>query len=95
MEMAATHTRLKNLQEHPKAVALSGNGTGLSSEGVSLEDINALDHIEQSSNISEMVANVVIEEQAHITIQSGKRCDPSSPGYDMGIPPAIYEEAMQ
>ena len=41
------------------------------------------------------MANVVIEEQAHITIRSDKRHDPSSPSYNMGILPATYEETMQ
>ena len=40
------------------------------------------------------VVNLVILEHAHLTIHSDTRQDPGSPGYDMGIPPATYDEAM-
>ena len=43
---------------------------------------------------SDAVVNLVIVEQAHLAIQSNTRRDPGSPGYDMGIPPATYDEAM-
>jgi hypothetical protein len=39
-------------------------------------------------------ANVVIEEQANVSIHSDKRRNPSSANYDMKIPPATYDEAV-
>ena len=44
---------------------------------------------------SDAVVNLVIAEQAHLAIQSNTHHDPGSPGYDMGIPPATYDEAMR
>ena len=44
---------------------------------------------------SDAIVNLVIAEQAHLAIQSNTRRDPGSPGYDMGIPPATYDEAMR
>ena len=41
------------------------------------------------------VVNLVISEHAHLAICSDTRQDPGSPGYDMGIPPATYDEAMR
>ena len=41
------------------------------------------------------VVNLVISEHAHLAIRSDTRRDPGSPGYDMGIPPATYDEAMR
>ena len=40
------------------------------------------------------MVNLVISEHAHLAIRSDTRWDPGSPGYDMGIPLATYDEAM-
>lgn len=94
---AATKARLQTLQQRQEAIA-----AGIRSEGapevnkrVSLEDVNDLWQIEQNSAIPETVANIIIKEQAHITIRSDKHHDPLVLDYDMGIPLATYEEAMQ
>ena len=41
------------------------------------------------------VVNLVISEHALLAIRSDTRWDPGSPGYDMGVPPATYDEAMR
>ena len=41
------------------------------------------------------VVNLVISEHAHLAIRSNTQRDPGSPGYDMGIPPVTYNEAMR
>ena len=63
---------------------------------------NSLGTIKSNDDIPDLTADVVIgeqahivEEQAHIAIRSNKRRDPSSPDYDMSIPLATYEEAIQ
>jgi hypothetical protein len=53
-----------------------------------------LEEIEPNIDVPEVFANVVIEEQANITIRSDHKCNPMSADYDMKIPPATYEEAM-
>ena len=40
------------------------------------------------------VVNLVISEHAHLAIHSNTWRDLGSPGYDMSIPPATYDEAM-
>ena len=96
-ELAATKARLQTLQKHQKAIVdgIQSEGAPKLSKGVSLEEVNDLKPIEENNAVPEAVANVVIEEQAHITIRSNKRHNPLVPDYDMGIPPATYEEAMQ
>ena len=66
------------------------------------EHANSLRPIELNGDVSDLAADVVIgeqahviEEQAHIAIRSDKHRDPSSPDYDMPIPPATYDEAVQ
>jgi len=63
-------------------------------QGVCLEGVDELHPIEPNAEVPEVVANVVIKEQAHITIWSDQRHDPSAPDYDMKIPPATYDEAV-
>ena len=80
-------------------------GSPSSSEGVNSDEHthpNSLRSIESNGDVSDLAADVVIgeqahvvEEQAHIAIRSDKRRDPSSPDYDMSIPPATYDEAVQ
>ena len=43
---------------------------------------------------SEAVVNLVLVKHANLAVQSNIRHDPGSPGYDLSIPPATYEEAM-
>ena len=45
--------------------------------------------------LSDAIINLVIAEQAHLAIWSDTCRDLGSPGYDMGIPPATYDEAMR
>ena len=45
--------------------------------------------------LSDAVINLVIAEQVHLAIWSDTHRDLGSPDYDMGIPPATYDEAMQ
>lgn len=97
-ELAATHTRLQTLQEDWEAAATGTNSKGMSDSSanrVSLQDVNALHPVEGNTNMPEIIANVMIKEQAHITLYSNKYCDPSSPGFNMGIPSATYDKAMQ
>jgi hypothetical protein len=51
--------------------------------------------IEPNIDIPEVFANMVIKEHAHITIHSDRKCDPTSPDYDLKIPPATYIKAVQ
>jgi hypothetical protein len=54
-----------------------------------------LTNIESNVDITEAMANACIEEQAHVAICSNHKRNPSNPDYDMAIPPATYNEAMQ
>lgn len=59
------------------------------------EDVEEdLTQVEPNVDVPEVYANVVIEEQANVSIRSDKRCNPSSANYDMKIPPATYDEAV-
>lgn len=59
------------------------------------EDVEEdLSRIEPNVDVPEVFANVVIEEQANISIRSDRRRNPSSADYDMKIPPATYDEAI-
>jgi hypothetical protein len=51
--------------------------------------------VEPNIDIPEVMANICIEEQAHIALRSNRRRNPSNPDYDMSLPPTTYEEAMQ
>ena len=74
------------------------------SEGVTSNETmsaDSLEAIESNNDVPDIAADVaigkqahVIKEQAHIAIRSDKHRDPSTPDYDMSIPPATYEEAM-
>jgi len=44
---------------------------------------------------SEAVVNLVLVEHTNLAICSNTHCDPGTPGYDLGVPPATYEEAMR
>jgi len=55
----------------------------------------SIEDVEPNPDVSELMANVVIEEQAHVAIRSNQRRNPHNPDYDMNIPPATYEEAMK
>lgn len=68
---------------------------GVDNKGVSLEEVDALMPIEENPTISDQVANAVIEEQAHLTIWSDKCHNPTSPDYNLKIPPMTYEESIQ
>jgi hypothetical protein len=81
--LTAVKTRLEAQHEHHTTT-----------EGVKTE-LESLGDIEPHKDVSDIVANVVMEEQAHLAIRSDKRRDPHAVGYDMKIPPATYEEAMQ
>ena len=81
--------------EERRAAASQNGDEKSSSEGVRLEDVDALKSIKPSQDIPEMVANVVIKEKAHITIRSDKCHNLKSTDYNMSIPPATYNEAMQ
>lgn len=104
-EMAATKDRIARLRDSRAARAA---GSAHLSEGVrEMANIDEgkdagidagieenLADIEPNVDIPEVYANVMIEEHAHITIRSDRKRDPNSPGYDMRIPPATYDEAM-
>ena len=62
---------------------------------MSEEEPTSLEPIEPNKDIPEVVANVIIEEQAHLTIRSDKHCNPNAADYDLKIPPATYDEAIQ
>jgi hypothetical protein len=98
-ERAAMHTHLKVLwaKRTTQATGVTTEGVGSCSEGVEEkdEDTDSLKAIEPDEALPDATAGVVIEEQAHITIRSDKHHDPTQPDYDMSIPPATYEEAVQ
>ena len=112
-EHAAAKVRLAKLWDKRTHVIVKGALTqsidpGGSSEGVTGVDgadndnVNSLRAIESNDVISDLTADIVIgeqahiiEEQAHTAIRSDKRRDPSSPDYNMSIPPATYDEAIQ
>ena len=91
-KLATTCAHLKQLQECREATSQSNDNWSLL-EGVWPEDIGDL-LIESSQDRPEVVANVVIEEQAYITIQSNKQHNLKSEGYNMSIPPTTYDEAV-
>lgn len=65
-------------------------------EGVSRPtEEEPIENVEPNADVPDLVANVVIEEQAHIAIRSNKKRNPHAPDYDMSIPPATYDEAMK
>jgi hypothetical protein len=64
------------------------------SKGVEDAESVSLGDIELNEDISEVIVNVIIEEQAHLAIRSDKRHDPYAIDYDLKIPPAMYEEAI-
>ena len=65
------------------------------SKGVEETEPATLGDIKPNEDVPEIVANVIIEEQAHIAIHSDKCRDPHAVGYDLKIPPTTYDEAMQ
>lgn len=66
------------------------------SEGVTAEpSTEDLEEIEPNVDMPEVFVNLMIEEHAHITIRSDRKCDPSISSYDMKIPPATYIKAVQ
>ena len=110
-ERATARARLEELRDKRTcAVGQGASAEGVpaapsSSEGALNEthtNADSLGAIEANDAVSDIIADIaigeqahVIEEQAHIAIRSDKRRDPSSPDYDMSIPPATHEEAMQ
>ena len=50
--------------------------------------------MEDSKDVPAVVMNIVIEEQAHLTLCSDRCCDPTAPGYDMGLLLATDDEAI-
>ena len=108
-ERAAAKARLDELCDRhvlvvTQGVRLDDLGHPASSEGVTSDktmDTDSLGAIKSNNNVPNIAADIaigeqahVIEQQAHITIRSDKHRDPSTPDYDMSIPPATYEEAM-
>ena len=110
-ECTAARARLEELRDkRTRAVGQGASAEGVpaapsSSEGALDEthtNADSLGAIEANDAISDIIADItireqahIIEEQAHIAIRSDKCRDPSSPDYDMSIPPATHEEAMQ
>ena len=93
MELAVTRARLDALTEHREQVRTSVSSPDTTD--ASLCAINELHKVESDLSIPSIVANVVIGEQAHITIHSDCRHDPMSLGYDFKIPLAMYDEAVK
>jgi hypothetical protein len=100
-ELAASKARLLTLRD---ARALRTTTANAPCEGVSegvdtgnrLEDIpEDLTVVEANADVPEVMTNVVIEEQANVAIRSNRKRNPSTPDYDMAIPPATYDEAMK
>ena len=94
-DLAATHTQLDALVEHCRNVASAESQEVSTEKSVDLEKVDEVGKIEEGEEIPAVVANVIIEEQAHITLCSDKWHNPSAPDYDMKLPPATYEEVMQ
>ena len=110
-ERAAAKAHLEELRDRHASTVTQGvsvndpQGSPSSSEGVNSDEhthADSLRPIESNGDVSDLATDViieeqahVIEEQAHIAIRSDKRRDPSSPDYDMSIPPATYDEAVQ
>jgi hypothetical protein len=46
-------------------------------------------------NPSETLVNLLIADHVHLAIHSHSHHDPADPSYDMSLPPATYDEAMQ
>ena len=93
-DLAATRARLDTLVKGCHNIA-SAESQGVSTKkSVDLEKVDKVGKIEEGKEIPAVVANIVIEEQAHITLHSDKWCNPSAPDHDMKLPPATYEEAM-
>ena len=65
------------------------------SKGVEEAEPATLGDIEPNKDIPEIVVNVITKEQAHIAIHSNKCHNLHAVGYDLKIPPATYDEAMQ
>lgn len=59
------------------------------------ESIESIKAVEPNLDVTEVMANIIIKEQANIVIHSNLRCNPSSPNYNMRIPPATYDEVMK
>lgn len=107
VEYVTAKARLEELRDNHARTITQGVSTRSpsSSEGVTGTEhvhTNSLGTIELNEDISDLTADVIIgeqahvaEEQAHIAIRSDKHRDPSSPDYDMSILPATYEEAIQ
>jgi hypothetical protein len=100
-DIAASKARLQSLRDartvKTAELALQ-EGVVLPSESERAEapvEVNGdLAEIELNTDVPEVLANIVIEEQANITIRSDRKRHPSSPDYDMKLPPATYDEAM-
>ena len=101
-EHAATKARLDELRDRrvlvvTQGVQLDDSGHPALSEGVTSNetmDTDSLGAIKSNNDVPNIAADIAISKQAHITIRSDKRRDPSTPDYNMSIPPATYEEAM-
>ena len=103
-ERAVACACLEALWEKRTGASSTPNEGEPSSEGVEekQESVDSLQAIEPNVVVPNAAVGVVVkehahtaDEQAHITIHSNKRCDPTQPDYDMSIPPATYEEAVQ
>ena len=92
-ELAMTQARLDALTKRREQVCTSVSSPDTTN--ASLCAIDELREVESDLSIPSVVANVVIEEQAHITIRSDHWHDPTSPGYDLKIPLAMYNEAVK
>ena len=88
-DVAATKSRLRGV--------ITKGVTSTPVEGVPEHspEPESIKEVEPNIDVPEIVANVIIEERAHIAIRSDKRRDPHAPDYDLKIPPATYDEAVQ
>jgi hypothetical protein len=93
-ELAATKARLLALRE---ARASHATVPALEPGVIQVEPMptDNITDVEPNVDVTEVMANIVIEEQAHVAIRSNCKRNPSSPDYDMSIPPATHDEAVK
>lgn len=67
---------------------------GAQVEGVSEEKLTSLKSIKPNEDVPEVVSNIIIKEQAHLTIHSDnlKHYDLNTPNYNLKITPATYDK---
>lgn len=90
-QMDATKVRLESLREAHTILPPP------LTEGVIQPKINApdnLENMEPNEDVPEALANLIVKEFSNVAIRSDQKRNPSDPNYDMGIPPASYNEAV-